>query len=201
MSNALVVREARFPHSRKIIRAAQYVRMSTDHQRYSIENQITVIGAYADLHNLAIVSVCKRSGLKVVYCAEQFENDGSLTSNMLKSLKRVMAAEFSRELSAKIFAAQCRITSLGFRHGGPITFGLVRELVDENRCSRGYLAAGQRKALQTDRVVVRPGPPDELEVIRSIFRRFVLKRTPRPGLRATSIEKVKTTADNHGLLT
>jgi len=36
-------------------RAAQYVRMSTDYQRYSIENQAAVIAAYAQLHKLSIV--------------------------------------------------------------------------------------------------------------------------------------------------
>ena len=32
-------------------RAAQYVRMSTNHQRYSIENQAAAIAAYADLQS------------------------------------------------------------------------------------------------------------------------------------------------------
>jgi DNA invertase Pin-like site-specific DNA recombinase len=36
-------------------RAAQYVRMSTDHQRYSTENQADAIAAYAAQRNLEIV--------------------------------------------------------------------------------------------------------------------------------------------------
>ncbi len=36
-------------------RAAQYVRMSTDHQRYSIENQQHAIHSYALMHSLQIV--------------------------------------------------------------------------------------------------------------------------------------------------
>jgi DNA invertase Pin-like site-specific DNA recombinase len=43
--------------------------------------------------------VCKRAGIKVVYCAELFENDGSLFSTMFKNLKRAMAGELSRDLS------------------------------------------------------------------------------------------------------
>jgi hypothetical protein len=46
MANALVVRKTRLPASQKKFRAAQYVRMSTDRQRYSIENQAAVIAAY-----------------------------------------------------------------------------------------------------------------------------------------------------------
>ena len=37
------------------LRAAQYVRMSTDHQRYSTQNQADAIAAYAADRNLAIV--------------------------------------------------------------------------------------------------------------------------------------------------
>jgi len=48
--------------------------------------------------------VCKEAGIQVLYCAEQFENDGSLASTILKNIKRAMAGEYSRELSAKTFA-------------------------------------------------------------------------------------------------
>lgn len=42
----------------------------------------------------------KRAGLRLVYCAEQFENDGSPTSTIIKGVKRAMAGEYSRELEA-----------------------------------------------------------------------------------------------------
>lgn len=59
--------------------------------------------------------MCREGGIQVHYCAEQFENDGSLTSNMLKAVKRVVAGEHSRELSVKVFAGQCRLIGFGFR--------------------------------------------------------------------------------------
>ena len=137
------------------LRAAQYVRMSTEHQQYSPENQLEVVRAYAASHQMEIVRgysdhecsglniagreglntlmtdveggrtdfstllvydvsrwgrfqdvyesayyeyVLKRAGIRVNYCAEQFENDGSMSSSVLKTLKRSMAAEYSREL-------------------------------------------------------------------------------------------------------
>ena len=55
MANALIVRKEQLPRSTKSISAAQYVRMSTDHQRYSIQNQAAAIAAYAASHNLTIV--------------------------------------------------------------------------------------------------------------------------------------------------
>ena len=41
--------------SRVAVRAAQYVRMSTDHQRYSIDNQVSAIASYAAQNNIEIV--------------------------------------------------------------------------------------------------------------------------------------------------
>jgi len=58
--------------------------------------------------------ICRRAGIQVAYCAEQFENDGSPNSTIIKSVKRAMAGEYSRELSVKVFAGQCRLIELGF---------------------------------------------------------------------------------------
>ena len=77
--------------------------------------------------------ICREAGITVQYCAEQFENDGSLSATIIKSMKRAMAGEYSRELSAKVFIGQCRLIRLGFRQGGPAGYGLRRQLVDEHR--------------------------------------------------------------------
>ena len=37
---------------------------------------------------------CARAGITIHYCAEQFENDGSIGSSLLKTVKRVMAGEY-----------------------------------------------------------------------------------------------------------
>ena len=210
-------------------RAAQYVRMSTEHQRYSTENQADAIAAYAARRGFVIVRtyadegksglslsgraglrqlladvehgdtdfsavlaydisrwgrfqdadesayyehVCKRMGIAVHYCAEQFENDGSLTATVIKSMKRAMAGEYSRELSTKVFIGHCRLVELGFRQGGNPGFGLRRQLLDEQGAPKALLAHGERKSLQTDRVVLVPGPADEIEIVRRIHRMF-----------------------------
>jgi DNA invertase Pin-like site-specific DNA recombinase len=38
-----------------LIPVAQYLRMSTEHQQYSLDNQRQAIQAYADSHNLSVV--------------------------------------------------------------------------------------------------------------------------------------------------
>lgn len=230
MINALVPHKISLPKAQRTLGAAQYVRMSTDHQRYSIENQAAVIAAYAQARGLEIVRtyrdegesglgiknrpgltgliadvrqgranfnhiliydvsrwgrfqdidesahyefVCREAGVAVCYCAEQFENDGSVISGIVKNIKRVMAAEYSRELGVRVHAGACHLSRLGFRQGGPPCFGLRRELIDESGRSRGIMKSGQWKSLQTDRVILRPGPKHEVEMVRRIFDRFV----------------------------
>lgn len=211
-------------------RAAQYVRMSRELQRYSIKNQMAAITAYAEANGLTIVRtyadegrsglrikgrpglieliedvqsgqadfdhilvydvsrwgrfqdvdesayyefLCKRSGVQVEYCAELFKNDGTFVSGIAKSLKRGMAAEWSRELSVKVHAGHCRVASLGYRVGAPVGYGLRRLMVDESEHPKGFLEKGQFKALQSDRVRLRPGSAEEAAVIRIIFDQFV----------------------------
>ncbi|MGY4229810.1 DNA invertase Pin-like site-specific DNA recombinase [Bradyrhizobium sp. USDA 4503] len=230
MANALEIYKAHPLRSQLGMRAAQYVRMSTQRQQYSIQNQAAVIAAYAHAHSLTIVRtyrdegesglliknrtgliqlikdvqageadfghilvydvsrwgrfqdvdesayyefVCKQAGIKIAYCAEQFDNDGSVLSSIIKNIKRVMAAEYSRELSAKVHAAQCRFARLGFKLGGRPGYALLRELVDQSQRSRGVLKNGDQKYLATDHVRVRPGIPEEVAVVRWIFERFL----------------------------
>jgi DNA invertase Pin-like site-specific DNA recombinase len=50
------------------VRAAHYVRMSTEHQQYSPENQLEVVRQYAASHNMEIIqeySDHERSGLNI----------------------------------------------------------------------------------------------------------------------------------------
>ena len=211
-------------------RAAQYVRMSTEHQQYSTLNQADKIREYADKRGIEIVRtyaddgksglsiggraslqkliadvesgntdfklilvydvsrwgrfqdadesayyeyICRRAGIQVAYCAEQFENDGSPVSTIVKGVKRAMAGEYSRELSAKVFAGQCRLIERGFRQGGPAGYGLRRVLIDQSGSIKGELARGEHKSLQTDRVILVPGPEAEVKTVRWIYSRFL----------------------------
>lgn len=120
--------------------------------------------------------ICKRSGIAVHYCAEQFENDGSPVSTIVKGVKRAMAGEYSRELSTKVFAGQCRLIELGFRQGGPPGYGLRRRLIDQTGVPKAELSRGEHKSLQTDRVVLVSGPDAEVAIVQEIYRHFVEER-------------------------
>lgn len=214
------------------IRAAEYVRMSTELQKYSTENQSDAIRRYADEREIEIVRtyadagksglkiegrdalrqliedvqagntdftmvlvydvsrwgrfqdadesayyeyICRRAGISVQYCAEQFENDGSPVSTIVKGIKRAMAGEYSRELSTKVFAGQGRLIEKGYRQGGPAGFGLRRTLIDEHGTVKGILGRGEHKSIQTDRVILTLGPDEEVDLVREIYEAFVHK--------------------------
>lgn len=116
--------------------------------------------------------LCKRVKIQVHYCAEPFVNDGSVSSTLLKALKRTMASEYSRELSVKVFAGKCRLIELGFRQGGHAGYGLRRLLQDQDGNRKFLLKAGEQKSILTDRVVLVPGPAEEIEVVREIYARY-----------------------------
>ncbi len=127
-----------------LIRAAEYIRMSTDKQVYSIDNQRSFLADYSKSNGIEIVKtyidggksglnikgrdalqmlladvlsgdaefdivlvydvsrwgrfqdtdesahyefICKRAGKKIIYAAEQFSNDGSPMSTIVKKYK------------------------------------------------------------------------------------------------------------------
>ena len=117
--------------------------------------------------------ICRRAGISVHYCAEQFENDGSLGSSIIKTMKRSMAGEYSRELSTKVFQGACRLIQLGFKQGGTAGYGLRRMLVDQNGTHKGVLKIGEQKSIQTDRVILVPGPEEEVANVRWMYEAFV----------------------------
>ena len=116
---------------------------------------------------------CRKAGIAVHYCAEQFENDGTPSSTIIKTVKRAMAGEYSRELSSKVFQGACRLIRLGFKQGGTAGYGLRRMLVDHTGQKKGLLKMGEHKSIQTDRVILVPGPDEEIDFVRWIYEAFV----------------------------
>ena len=117
--------------------------------------------------------LCRRAGIRVHYCAEPFSNDGSPASSFLKMVKRTMAAEYSRDLSAKVHAGQCRLVANGFKIGGIAGLGLRRLLLDSNGRPKMVLQEGEHKNLATDRVTYTLGPEAEVRLVREIYSMFL----------------------------
>ncbi len=125
---------------------------------------------------------CRRAGIQVVYCAEQFADDDTPLGALMKSIKRTMAAEYSRELSAKTFAAQCRFTQIGFKQGGHAGYGLRRLALTKDGTPRRVLQYGEAKGAVTDRVVLIPGPAHEAATIRQVYALYLNEKLSEPAI-------------------
>jgi DNA invertase Pin-like site-specific DNA recombinase len=56
--------------------------------------------------------ICRRAGIPITYCAEQFENNSASASTIVTAIKRSMADEYRRELSLMIDRASDKPSSL-----------------------------------------------------------------------------------------
>ena len=131
-------------------------------------------GRFQDVDEAAYYEhTCRRADIAVVYCAEQFENDGSPLASLLKSIKRTMAAEYSRELSSKVFSAQCRFFEMGFKQGGHAGYGLRRLALTADGTPRRILEYNESKGAVTDRVVLVLGPDHEVAMVRRIYALYM----------------------------
>src|SRR5450755_2277158 len=84
-----------------------------------------------------------------------------------------MAAEYSRELSDKVFAGMTRVVRRGFRSGAHPGYGFRRLLLSADGIPRQQLSIGEQKSIATDRVVLVPGPANEVMWVREIYRLFI----------------------------
>ena len=216
--------------------AAAYMRMSTEKQKYSLENQLRVISEYSAVNGFELIEtfsdagksgldiqgrpglqemlelissgeaafkvvlvldvsrwgrfqnadegayyefLCRMSGVAVRYVDEPFQNDDDPFSGVLKGIRRAMAAEYSRTLSNRVFAGQCRAAKVGQVAGGFPGVGLRRAVLGDDGQIKAVLKPGERKPYVGDRVVLTVGPEDEVKLVREIFRLFVNEKMTR----------------------
>lgn len=243
--------------NQQLIKGVQYLRMSTEHQKYSFYNQSSFNQRYAEQHNIELlisyldpgksgVSVSGRLGFQqliddvvyhrinidvvlvydvsrfgrfpdidesayyhhlfklhgvdVIYCAEPMSEDYPEASMYILNSQRIGAAVLSRNLSQKVFAGQVNLIKRGFRQGGTPGFGLRRRLVDEHLQTKCELMPGQRKSLQTDRVILVPGPVNEVETVNLIFDMFNEQSKPERVI-ASELNRKGICAENGGIWT
>jgi len=113
--------------------------------------------------------LCSSSGIPLHYCAEQFSNDGTVASSLLKAVKRSMATEFSRELGEKVFRGKSRLVQMGYWVGGVAGYGYRRLMVSADGKPKQLMRLGESKNLTTDRVILVPGPKEQVECVKRIF--------------------------------
>ena len=212
------------------LKAALYIRMSTELQVESPENQERQLRVYAEKYGIQIIKVyadlgvsgltaekrekflaliadveqgrnlynivlylddsrwgrfvnsrdadfyrmmLERKGVICQACDKPLTLDSNIVDRIITLLKDESASDYCRQLSQKVWIGQCNLASKGYHQGGSPGFGLRRILVDENGHTKQELATGQRKSLQTERVILSPGPHYKQDKIRWMYDQFI----------------------------
>ena len=212
-----------------MIKAAQYIRMSTDRQDLSPAIQKEAIAGYAGSHDIEVLVSyedlgksgvrlanrpgltrllrdvaarpcytvvlvydvsrwgrfqdsdasayydyhCRLNGVTVIYVAETFGEAISPVASLLKGMKRVMAAEYSRDLAFKCVAGQERVLAMGCQMGQLPCLGYRRESVSADGLRRVVLTPGQSKFAVTDRIQWVLADDKEVALVREIFDIYI----------------------------
>lgn len=115
----------------------------------------------------------ERKGVICHSCDNPLTLTNSIADRIMRLLRDESASDYCRQLSKKVFIGQCNLITKGFRQGGTAGFGLRRTLLDETGHPKQELERGQRKSLQTERVILTPGSPDERERVCWIYDQFI----------------------------
>lgn len=108
--------------------------------------------------------------MQVVYVVRGFPKEEDKAMNqVIISLERFMAGEYSRQLSSKVFHGCCYIARQGYSAGGKACFGLDRILLDEARKPIQVLQPGQHKLISNQRATFAPGKDEKSECVKLIF--------------------------------
>lgn len=223
------------------LKGAIYIRMSTDLQVESPENQMHTIQEFADSNDIEIVKVYSDlgvSGMKaegrdqfqamlddvesarneyniVLYlddsrwgrfvdsgeaeyyrmrlklrgvlcqaCDKPLTMTATFADRLMTMVKDESASDYCRQLSQKVFIGQRNLIMKGFRQGGPAGFGLRRMLMDESGMPKQELTVGQRKSLQTERVMLTLGPKEEQDTVLWMYDQYIA------GTRETKIADI-----------
>lgn len=129
------------------------------------------------------VHVCKKNGKDVVYVSRGFADaENPLFSSLEISLHRYMAAEYSRQLSEKVFHGCVKVSEQGYSAGGTAVYGMARQLLDVNNNPIRILNTGEHKQIANERVSFTPKEDETTDTVREIFKLFVTERQYIPDI-------------------
>ncbi len=130
-------------------------------------------GRFQDIDLSATYSAeCKQHGKQVIYTTLGKPKPNDQLYQVYVQFERFRAAQYSKELSDKVFRGCVHIAKQGYWAGGKPPYALQRLLLDENRNAVQTLAPGQRKSIQNQRVTLTPGDEVQVATVRRIFCEF-----------------------------
>ncbi|MBI3956780.1 MAG: recombinase family protein [Candidatus Kerfeldbacteria bacterium] len=121
--------------------------------------------------------LCDTAGKRVWYVDHGPVKDVRQPMDYLQtSIQRISAADFSRQLSEKVFHGSVKVSEQGYSAGGMACFGLGRLLLDVQKRPVRLLKDGEHKQISNERVTFQPLNDQSTRTVAEIFQRFVRKR-------------------------
>ncbi len=115
----------------------------------------------------------EEKGKKVIYVSRGFPKEGDhLISHLQTSIERYMAADYSRQLSNKVFFGSAKISEQGYSVGGTACYGMARLLLDVNKQPIRILKKGEHKQISNERVTFAPLNDITTQTVIKIFELF-----------------------------
>lgn len=150
-----------------------WVKVRNDFQ-YILCLDVSRWGRFQDIDLSAQFSAeCKRANKQVIYTTIGKPREDDPLYPVYVQFERFRAAQYSKELSDKVWRGCAKISEQGYWAGGPPPYGLQRMLLDEARRPLHPLEDGQRKSIQNQRVTLTAAESEEAEVVSRIFHGFV----------------------------
>jgi DNA invertase Pin-like site-specific DNA recombinase len=151
----------------------EWVKKRRDFQ-YILCLDVSRWGRFQDIDLSAQFSAeCRKAGKQVIYTSIGKPRENDPLYPVYVQFERFRAAQYSRELSDKVWRGCVKIVEQGYWAGGKPPYGTKRLLLDEKREPLHTLSPGQRKGIQNQRVTLVEGDPDQIATIHRIFHEFV----------------------------
>ncbi|MEN9561068.1 MAG: hypothetical protein RIQ56_341 [Candidatus Parcubacteria bacterium] len=113
---------------------------------------------------------CTKRGKKIIFIDKGMpREDQALINHLQTSIERYMAADYSRQLSNKVFFGSAKISEQGYSAGGVACYGMARLLLDVNKQPIRILRKGEHKQISNERVVFVPINDGTTQTVREIF--------------------------------
>lgn len=123
------------------------------------------------------VYLCRKHQKEVIYVSKGFPDaSNQLFSSLEISIQRYMAAEYSRQLSEKVFHGCVKVSQQGYSAGGKAVYGMARQLLDVQKRPVRILEKGEHKQIANERVTFTPKNDGTTEVVKKIFELFVTEQ-------------------------
>lgn len=152
--------------------------------RYVFVCDVSRWGRFQDPDEAAYYSyLCKKHGKEVIYVSKGFPDAAHpLISSLETSIQRYMAAEYSRQLSEKVFNGCVKVSEQGYSAGGTAVYGMARQLLDVKKEPIRILQTGEHKQIANERVNFTPKNDETTETVKEIFYLFVKERYSIPDI-------------------